>query len=251
MGFYDTLSVYYDRLFPAGAAQVEFVAGRLPQAASVLDVAAGTGNLAVELCKRGHEVTALDLDAMMVLRMNEKRETLGLSGLTPLLMDMRRIDALPASSFDAVLCVGNSIVHLDSLPEIGTTVALMAQLLKPGGMLILQTVNYDRILDQGVTSLPPLKHAEPDGSTVTFLRSYSELPNGKIAFHGRLAVERAGQTKELRNTVELIALRCAALKEMLLAAGFGSIEAYGSFKGEPYGPGSAAAVVTARKASDV
>lgn len=66
MRFYEALSAYYDLLFPAGTAQVRFVAERLKQGGQVLDVAAGTGNLAVELCKRDIPVTALDLDGEMV-----------------------------------------------------------------------------------------------------------------------------------------------------------------------------------------
>lgn len=251
MGFYDALSAYYDRLFPAGAAQVEFVAGRLPEATAgdgvrVLDVAAGTGNLAVELCKRGWEVTALDLDAAMVRRMADKRRALALPDLTPLHMDMRRIDSLPPQSFAAALCVGNSIVHLASLAEIGETIAKMAHLLKPDGALILQTVNYDRILQQGVTSLPALAHSDGE-SAVTFLRSYDLLDDGQVAFHGHLLVERGGQTEQFRNTVRLVPLRRGDLERMVRAAGLDAVEVCGSFKGEPYGPDSPATVVTARK----
>lgn len=247
MSFYERLSEFYDRLFPAGAAQVEFVTSLLPEEAYVLDAAAGTGNLAVELCKRGHTVTALDLDASMVERMEAKRSALEPHSLNPLCMDMRHIDSLPQQSFDAVVCVGNSIVHLADAAEIGQTLAKMRSLLKSGGILILQTVNYDRILDQGITELPLLKHSGIDGSAVAFQRSYEQLSSGQLAFHGQLIVERDGQAEEHGNTVELIPMRRGLLERLLAEAGFDSVTVYGSFKGEPHGPNAAATVVTARR----
>ena len=67
--------------------------------------------------------------------------------------DLRRIDGVPETGFDVVLCLGNSFAHLPDLK--GTkynqklTLTNLFTMVKPGGILILDHRNYDVILDGG------------------------------------------------------------------------------------------------------
>lgn len=245
MGFYEALSRYYDDLFPAAPAQVRFVSERVPAGGAVLDVAAGTGNLAVELGKLGFRVTAIDVDRAMVGRMEAKRAAAGDEGFEPLLMDMRGLAELPPQAYDAVLCVGNSLVHLDNLIEIADAVIRMYDRLKPGGTLVLQTVNYDRILRDHVKELPPIER-EADGAAVSFRRTY-EMEEDGILFIGRLRVEMQGQAEEYESAVRLLPLQSEELVQIMDQFGLPQPELYGSFQGEPYSPGSPAMVAVLRK----
>lgn len=245
MRFYEALSKYYDLLFPAGAAQVRFVEARVKKGGQVLDVAAGTGNLAVELCKRNFPVTALDLDGEMVRRIEAKQSAAAPGPLTAMQMDMRKIGTLSPRTFDAILCIGNSIVHLNDIGEVRSTIVSMEKLLKEDGVLIVQTVNYDRILRERITELPLIEKTE-DNVKVTFRRLY-EFTGENLLFHGKLSVEEQGGVQETANAVPLLPLQSQQLEAILRESGFSQVDLYGSFQGEPYGKDSPALVAAARK----
>jgi glycine/sarcosine N-methyltransferase len=245
VGFYEALSDYYDELFPASAVQVRFVAERTPAGGYILDVAAGTGNLAAELAKLGLHVTATDVDPAMVERMQAKSAASGQEAFEPLQMDMRGLNTLPAQTYDSVLCVGNSLVHLDNLIEIADAVIRMYDRLKPSGTLVLQTVNYDRVLRDHIKELPLIERGQ-EGDKVVF-RRYYEMEEDGIVFLGHLTVEREGKTEEYRNEVRLLPLQSEELLQIMDQFGLPAPELLGSFQGEPYTPSSPAMVAVLRK----
>lgn len=161
-------------------------------------------------------------------------------------LDMRRIGELLPRTFDAVLCIGNSIVHLNDIEEIRSTIVQMEKLLAKDGVLILQTVNYDRVLRERITELP-LIEKRADGVAVTFRRIY-EFAGDKVLFHGKLTVEENGVTEETANTVPLLPLQSGQLEAILKESGFSRVDLYGSFQGEPFGGDSPAAVAVAHRA---
>jgi glycine/sarcosine N-methyltransferase len=245
MSFYEVLSRYYDQIFPAAPAQVGFVADHVPQGGRILDVAAGTGNLAAALSARGYEVTALDVDQAMVGKMLEKQQEPGAPRFETLLMDMRGLEGLPQEGYDAVLCVGNSLVHLNDLTEIADAVIRMYDRLKPGGTLILQNVNYDRILRDHVKELPLIER-QLDGVTIGFRRFY-ELEEDGILFQGRLTLEGAAGREEYENEVRLLPMQSDELLQITEQYGLPVPEMYGSYQGEAYTTGSTALVAVLRK----
>ena len=102
--------------------------------ASVLDVGAGTGTLALTLASASYRVTALEPDPEMygqlLARLGARRDLEHL--LTPL---PRGAGFALGSSFDAVVCV--AVFHLINARERHTLVEHVAQHLVPGGCLLL------------------------------------------------------------------------------------------------------------------
>ena len=102
--------------------------------ASVLDVGAGTGTLALTLASAGYRVTALEPDPEMygqlLARAGARRDLEHL--LTPL---PRGAGFALGSSFDAVVCC--AVFHLINARERHTLVEHAAQHLAPGGFLLL------------------------------------------------------------------------------------------------------------------
>jgi len=106
----------------------------------VLDAGCGTGRTTVELARRGHEVTGVDLDPSML---DEARLTS--PGLDWVEADLATL-ALPRSPYDVVLLAGNVLVFVAPGTE-GAVVARAAAHLRPRGLLVagfrLESGGYD------------------------------------------------------------------------------------------------------------
>jgi SAM-dependent methyltransferase len=223
--FYSELAKYYADLFPTGKAQIQLLAetaGQPPR--TILDVACGSGGYAVQLQAMGYAVTAIDLDTEMIRQLNEKD-----ANIQAWQMNMLDIDSLPGS-FDLIFCIGNSIVHLDSSAEIELFLRSCRCKLNGQGSLILQTVNYDRIIAKGIAELPTLTH---DEKHLTLERHYRPSVNpGKVDFLTILSTPDS----ILENHVDLLPLQSHALLNLLKAAGFVHISFFGSFQKDAFKP---------------
>lgn len=237
MEFYKQLSKFYDVIFPLNNQSVQFITERISKGA-ILDLAAGTGNHSIALAKLGYEVTATDLDENMVNKINEKARIEQVS-INALVVAMEDIDRLNEQQYSSIICVGNSLVHLQSLAEVEKAIVQMQNLLEPNGKLIIQIVNYDRILKEGITELPFIQREKED---VSFRRTYTYEDN-KIIFKGELTVG----SETLVNEVSLLPLCSQDLLDIISAAGFMNIQAYGTFNSDPFHINSPAFIVEATK----
>ena len=111
---YDPLAVHYDAVTGDCATEASFIRGLIEQrrirAATLLDVACGTGGIAAQLA-RAYQVSGLDISPGMLAVAGRK-----LPAGTPLyLADMARfrLDA----RFDAVVCAYQGVNHLLRFPD--------------------------------------------------------------------------------------------------------------------------------------
>jgi glycine/sarcosine N-methyltransferase len=229
MSFYQQLSKFYDLIFPTGKAQVELIAetaGDPPK--RLLDIACGAGGYALELAKRGYSVSAVDLDAGMVESLQEKiRSTsLQISAIQGNMLELGQ--RLHGQRYDVAFCIGNSLVHLDGMEEVGRFLNAAKQLLSEGGQLVLQIVNFDRILAKEIHSLPTIENSE---AGLKFQRMYEYVQGAdRIRFKTILKAEGS----EYENAVPLYALQSDDLTSLLRQAGFANIRTYGDFKKSEY-----------------
>lgn len=94
----------------------------------ILDAGCGTGRLAAELARRGHRVTGVDLDPVLVAEARTR------AGVEVLLGDLTTVPLDPAS-FDAVVAAGNVLVFLAPGTE-ATVLQRWYDALRPGGRMI-------------------------------------------------------------------------------------------------------------------
>ncbi len=239
MGFYEELSKYYDIVFPMGNPQLKFICKRVKGKQDILDLAAGTGNYSIELSKKGYNVSAVDLDEEMIKKIAAKNQKEG-TDVDPYVLDMKKIDILGNNKFDAVICIGNSLVHLDNKEEIKELLIKMYNLLRDDGVVILQIVNYDRILKYDVKELPLIDRPE---NGVRFVRNY-ELEDEKVLFKTKLIIDNE---RSYDNCIKLYPLQSHEFASLLQEAGFKDIKLHGGFDEKEYSIESFPLVVEAYK----
>jgi S-adenosylmethionine-dependent methyltransferase len=102
--------------------------------ALVVDVGGGTGGFAVRVAELGHRVVVVDPspDALAILA--RRAEESGVTGITARQGDLASLPGLvPAGEVDVVLCHG----VLEIVEDPGAALAVLAQVLRPGGTLSL------------------------------------------------------------------------------------------------------------------
>lgn len=125
----------------------------LPADARVLDVATGTGNLAISLAQRCTVVTGLDIAPNLL---EQARERAAAEGLT-VQFDEGDAEQMPYAdgAFDAVVTMFGAMFA----PRPEVVAAELARVLKPGGVLAMANWNPESIT--GKTSRISSKHAPP------------------------------------------------------------------------------------------
>lgn len=224
MSFYQRLSAYYDEIFAVRPDELRFLAERLAGKKRLLDIGCGTGNKTVHFASPANSIVAVDLNPDMIAR---ARKDNARGAIHYEVMDMLDVGARFApSSFDGVLCLGNTLVHLDSPAAMGDFLHGAFTLLAPEGTLVLQILNYDRILDRKVETLPAI-----DTEHLLFTRRYV-WKDGALRFMTVLTVKESGET--LKSDIPLYPLRRGELTGLLQHAGYTGLEYYGDFAGKPY-----------------
>ncbi|OPC82611.1 SAM-dependent methyltransferase [Embleya scabrispora] len=113
--------------------EARFCHDLLAEPARVLDAGCGTGRVAIELARQGHEVVGVDLDASMLAEAEAAAP-----GLTWVLDDLADLDPLQLGgrgSFDLVVAAGNVMIFLTPGSE-AEVVRALAAMLRPGGILV-------------------------------------------------------------------------------------------------------------------
>lgn len=107
----------------------------------VLDLATGTGTVALELARRGYAVTGVDKSAAMLKVARRKARQQGLR-VRWVQQDLVHLQ-LPPASFDASVCLYDSLNYILSARNLQRAFKRIAAALKPGALFIfdLNTVS--------------------------------------------------------------------------------------------------------------
>ncbi len=246
MAEFDHIVPFYNVLFPAKPAQLDFLQGSLPDNAAprAADIACGTGQQLEGLSDRDIEVWGLDLNEGMIEELKKRRPDLAGNVTTG---DMREADralgAVMPGPAGLVYCIGNSLVQLTDASDIQQTLTACAKLLGQGGMFVGQVVNFDRVLAGDYDILPVIERSLPSGESCTLERIYalSETP-GCVTFKTKMVTSEGTEEK----TNDLYALRREEFEELLRNADFDSCEWFGDYKRAAWTADSPATIVTAR-----
>ncbi len=128
----------YDDIYPVHAVYSDFgkqlhdlISERRPGAATLLDVACGTGEHLVQLREHFDDVAGLDLSGPMVRIAQQK-----LPGVPVQVADMR--DFALDRTFDVVVCMSSSVGYLPSVEGLASAVSTMVRHVAPDGVLVVE-----------------------------------------------------------------------------------------------------------------
>lgn len=246
---YDALAVDYDRFvsWPGRLARELPFLERTFQAhgvQSVLDSACGSGRHAIALAQRGYHVVGADLSAPMIEQARRNAADAG-TDVPFAVAGFGRLASL-GRTFDAVLCLGNSLPHLLTPAAVADALADFAAVLSPGGLLVMQNRNFDQVWAARERFIGPQAHRDGEEEWL-FVRFY-DFHEETLTFNMvRLHRSEAGWTQAVDAT-ELHPIFRDGLAEALAAAGFGEVAFYGGYDGSAFDPaGSGDLLAVARK----
>lgn len=258
----ETASSFYDALAPMFdvmtdwearlAAEGPFLRGLLAQAEAsrVLDAACGSGGHVMALLEWGFVAAGVDASPVMIDMARRKAAERGLQ--PPLavadlvaLPELGLEDAAGGGElaavaglvpYDALLCLGNSLPHLQTQDELVQALRSMAAVLKPGGLLVLQNLNYDRRWQKRPRWFAA-QGGELEGREVLVWRFADyDQPPGQISFHIALFTKKEEGWQVAVHTTPHRPLLQRDLLAALAEAGFASPRSYArmSWPVEPF-----------------
>ena len=222
MSFYSEFAAYYERVFPVREAVLDYLRARLPDApARILDAGCGPGHHCGRLAGGGWSMVGLDLDDEMIGAARTAYPDAEFHHL-----DLAEAEILPGF-FDGAYCLGNVAAHLDR-DRLGQALAALHAEMPAGAPWLVQTVNWDPLLDRGSYDFPP---RDLDGAV--FEREYLRLDERAVRFRTRLVVDGEIVFRGEETLYPLSARDAAALHADL---GFELVEHHGDFAGAPFDP---------------
>jgi len=203
---------------------------------SVLDLGCGTGEHARFLASQGFRTVGLDRAAAMLEKAREEPIP---ENLRVLEGDIREADQLLQESFGAAISLGNTLVHLKDEGEMSQGLAAVARRLLPGGILLFQILNYERIFARGIRYLP-LNFRPDEKGEIVFLRLTEHLDGKRVRFCPSTLLYNPDEDPPLQivqsKIVEIRGWTLQDLEPLLAANGFRVVGVYGDMAGGEYVP---------------
>lgn len=225
---YDELADHYHLIFESWelsvvrqAAVLSSVLYRncgLTTTARILDCACGIGTQSLGLAKLGFRVTGCDLspNAVERARLEASRRNLNIQFSVANMLDLT---CLGNSHFDAVICMDNSLPHLESAEQLLQAAEQMRSRLRPGGSLMASIRDYDHLIEERPVVQTPSFYLDQGRRRIVF-QVWEWVDARRYIFHLYITRELAKEWQTFHTTGLYRAIRCDELVAILSQAGF-------------------------------
>jgi len=194
----------------------------------VFNSALGDGYDTINLVKAGFNVTSNEIDSTFLEEAEKNAKKHGLE-LKLTKHDWRELPNKLKNKFDALICLGNSLTYMMTKKDQLTVLKNFKKILEPGGIAVIDTRNYDYMLDEKEHILKnPIKNFRYSGKYYyggNVIKGYPIIIEDK-----RVVLEYLNIKTGKKAHLELYPLRKKELIELMNSSGLKVIEAYGDFK---------------------
>jgi SAM-dependent methyltransferase len=202
----------------------------------VLDLGCGSGEHSRLLASRGFDVVGIDISETTVARARERGSDEKLRYIAGDIVD---VAALVEETFGAAFCLGNTLPHVSARTDLERFVRGLRARLAPGGPLLAQLLNYERIFARTQRALPVSVVPDDEGDLV-FLRLMDLRADRHVIFTPATFRYRAEGDPPLEllaaRSVWLRGWRLVDLEPVLREGGFDRVEPFGTMEGGPFDP---------------
>lgn len=228
--FYDALADQYDGMTQFSARlqrQQEILASLLESlpAKTAVDMGCGTGVHAIALARLGLDVTGVDLSEGMLSRARAHAEETD-SAVRFIAGDF--LAPVPSTPAELLLCLGNSLPHLESREALTAVLKHWRKLTAPGGHVLIQLLNYRRVL----AKRERIVNIRRSGSD-TIIRFYDFLDD-TLQFNILTIREAGGAMTHSIQSTRLLPFRDSDFLSAAPAAGFSTVRTHGSLALDPF-----------------
>jgi len=236
MRIYERLSQVYDMGWSRFAEQYSSLIDQLLDEyhvgpARVLDIACGTGILAVSLAGRGHTVHGIDISPDMVALAESK--SMNTPNVSFEVQDMTRF--IVRGEFDIITCTFDSLNYVLNIHDVEAMFVRVARSLKKSGLFVFDSNTNQHYLNVGHGS----QQRELGGRS--FLQKWSYEPIKKEA---TTVFEFADGSKEIHRQRPY---DLSELNPVLIGSGLRAVATWSSFDRNPYDAQSARLFCLAKK----
>jgi len=234
--FYNTLAADYDSMtrFKQRLPGEEKVLRRWRERYrfdSALDAACGTGLHAVVLSRMGVKTSAADPSDAMLDQARRHASEEG-ADVRFVQAEFSDLDSRVPDRFQAVLVLGNSLPHVLEQDELAASLRGLARVLSAEGVLVLQLLNYQRIL----ASQERIVGVNRDQDTY-FVRFYDFMED-LVQFNVLMITTTGEKISHRLTSTRLKPYRLRELEAALETAGLQVIDTFGDMNFAPFNPNS-------------
>jgi SAM-dependent methyltransferase len=200
----------FERAVAQGRADLESLDIDLSRCGTAVDLGAGFGMHAIPLALGGCNVVAIDTSDVLLDELRQRSAGLPIRSITADLLDVEEHVREPVP---LVLCMGDTITHLDTLGDVDRLFQAVSRCLAPAGRFVLTFRDYTKPL-QGTARFIPVRG---DGERI--LTCFLEEDGDCVVVHDLLH-QRQHTTWDLRvSAYRKLRLPPAWVLERLHAAG--------------------------------
>lgn len=194
---------HYNDIFTFDESLLEALKGFIKPQGKAVDLGCGTGRLVSLLDELGMKSVGVDLDLDMIKKAQEDYPHLSF-------IHDSMVDFLDThDTYDLITCFGNTIAHIDE-PLLKQLLMRAKKVLKPQGYLLIQLLNYEKILKEKPKELKKITFKNG-----TFERFYT-YHEKSITFTTKLTVDSIQST----GSTTLYPYTKTQLENILEALGF-------------------------------
>lgn len=203
----------------------------------VLELACGTGRIAIPLAQDGHRVVGLDVSESMLAGARRKAAEAAVE-VTWVRGDMRQFD-FPGERFRTILLAFNSICLLLTRPDLERMLECVRRHLADGGRFLVDVFNPDLrfLMRDPAARFPWARYPDPDGAGEVVVAESNVYDDAAQVNHITLHY-RFPDGSEFTERLDMRMYFPQELDALLHYNGFRIEAKYGDYTMLPFGPGS-------------